>query len=266
MSFALITDSTCAISDQGRAITQVALSVREEDGKATTSQPSLAAISEAFTAAANAGAQAIVAPVLSGKLSGTASAFTTAAASSPIPVDVIDTRTAGGALGLVALVAAEAKTAASAGALAREMSAKSYTGIVVGDVKTLVRGGRLNASKATMAAALGIAPLIEMHNGELKLADTARGKKRARQRLIARAKSHVVGSAKIPNRTGQVIDLMVHCPPDDPFVEQVAEAFRDIPIRRHIVAPLPQVLTAHTGQTYWGIALAPALSDRAATA
>lgn len=260
MSFALITDSTCALTDQVRNVTQVALSVSEADGKTTTSQPSLAAITEAYQRAADAGANAIVAPVLSSKISGTASAFLTAAATSPIPVDVIDTRTAGGALGLVALVAAEAKTAAHAGALARETSAKSFTGIVVGDVKTLVRGGRLNASKATMAAALGIAPLIEMRNGELKLAEAARGKKRARARLIARAKSHVVGSAKIPNRTGQVIDLMVHCALDDPFVDQVAEAFTDIPIRRHIIAPLPPVLTAHTGESYWGIALAPALS------
>lgn len=259
MSFALITDSTCALRDQEAGIIQVPLSVSNEGGKLTTSQPSVAAISAAYRRAAEQGARAIVAPVLSGKISGTADAFATAASSSPIPVDVIDTRTAGGALGLVALVAAEAKTAKSAGALAREMSAKSFTGIVVGDVKTLVRGGRLNASKATMAAALGIAPLIEMRGGELTLAETARGKKRARARLIARAKSHVVGSAKIPNRTGQVIDLMVHCQADDPFVDQVAEAFADIPIRRHIVAPLPPVLTAHTSESYWGIALAPAL-------
>ncbi|MDO5727463.1 MAG: DegV family protein [Bowdeniella nasicola] len=259
MSFACITDSTCALTAQYDHITQVALSV-SDDGNPTTSQPPVSAIVQAYEDAAAAGARSIVAPVLSGNISGTVAAFTTAAASSPIPVDVIDTRTAGGALGLVALVAAEAENAARAGALAREMSAKSFTGIVVGDVKTLVRGGRLNASKATMAAALGITPLIEVRNGRLQLRETARGKKRARARLIARAKSHVVGSAKIPNRTGQVIDLMVHCAPDDPFADQVAQAFADIPIRRHIVAPLPAVLTAHTGEAYWAIALAPALS------
>src|SRR3954447_19496404 len=72
----------------------------------TTSQPSAAAFEDAYARAVTDGAAAIVAVVLSGKLSGTAGVARAAAAAVGVPVTVVDTQTVAMACGYAAIAAA----------------------------------------------------------------------------------------------------------------------------------------------------------------
>src|SRR3954469_17258816 len=72
----------------------------------TTSRPSPERFSEAYTAAAAAGATAVVSVHLSGAMSGTVGAARLAAEAAPVPVRVVDTGSIGMGLGFAALSAA----------------------------------------------------------------------------------------------------------------------------------------------------------------
>ncbi len=74
--------------------------------KVSTSQPAPEAFSLAYQRAAAAGAEAVVSVHLSGELSGTVAAAHAAAERAPLPVHVVDSRTAAMALGSAALAAA----------------------------------------------------------------------------------------------------------------------------------------------------------------
>lgn len=74
--------------------------------KVSTSQPAPEAFSRAYQRAAAAGADAVVSVHLSGELSGTVAAAHAAAERAPLPVHVVDSRTAAMALGSAALAAA----------------------------------------------------------------------------------------------------------------------------------------------------------------
>jgi fatty acid-binding protein DegV len=74
--------------------------------KVTTSQPAPNAFARAYARAAASGAEAVVSVHLSGELSGTVAAAHSAAERAPLPVHVIDSRTASMALGSAALAAA----------------------------------------------------------------------------------------------------------------------------------------------------------------
>ena len=74
--------------------------------RVSTSQPAPEAFSQVYARAAARGASAVVSVHLSGEMSGTVSAARSAAERAPLPVHVVDSRTAAGALGFAALAAA----------------------------------------------------------------------------------------------------------------------------------------------------------------
>ena len=76
--------------------------------EATTSQPSPAAFSEVFERAAERGADEVVSIHLDARISGTVAAAELAAARSPVPVVVVDTRTVSYGVGLCVRAAAAA--------------------------------------------------------------------------------------------------------------------------------------------------------------
>ncbi len=76
--------------------------------RVTTSQPAPAAFVQAYEQAALGGAVEVVSVHLSGELSGTVRAAGLAAQLAPLPVRVVDSRSAGLGLGLAAIAAAEA--------------------------------------------------------------------------------------------------------------------------------------------------------------
>jgi len=152
----------------------------------TTSQPSAADFEAAFAAAAESGAQSIVAVLLSGKLSGTASVAQTA--SSQIPVTVVDSGTVAMAAGYAALAAAAlAATGADANAVAaeaRRVADSSMCMFTVDSLDHLRRGGRLSPTAAALGKMLGVRPLLEVRGGEVALVDRVRTTARARATLL----------------------------------------------------------------------------------
>ncbi|WP_250506290.1 DegV family protein [Bowdeniella massiliensis] len=266
MTFALLTDSSCALPAASREVArvpiiEVPLSVEHAAGRPTTSQPSAAALLEALDRASLSGTRPVIAPVLSSKLSGTAQALRQIVVEHGADCQVIDTLTTGGTLGLAVLAASRATSPAAAAAIVREVVAKSMTQLLVGDLKPLVTGGRLTSPSAMIGTALGIVPIIDVREGQLRLAEAVRGKKRARNRMIARALTHL-GARPERAVPADGVDCFCHVPGDDPFPDEVAAALAvaDVPVRDLHVAPLPEALTVHTGQTYWGLCLAPALA------
>jgi fatty acid-binding protein DegV len=86
-----------------------------EGRRVTTSQPAPGALVEAYEQAARDGAVEVVSVHLSGELSGTVRAAGLAAQLAPLPVHVVDSRSAGMGLGFAALAAAEAARGGAAG-------------------------------------------------------------------------------------------------------------------------------------------------------
>jgi DegV family protein with EDD domain len=156
-------------------------------GSASTSRPSPRAFLDAYEAAAAAGADSVVSVHISSDMSGTVGSAMLAASQSPIPVEVVDSRSVGMALGYAALSAAvaaqqgrDAKTvAAIAGARARAGTVIFY----VDNLEHLRRGGRIGAASALLGSALAIKPLLALSDGHINPIEKVRTAARALSRL-----------------------------------------------------------------------------------
>jgi DegV family protein with EDD domain len=156
----------------------------------TTSQPSAATFEAAYAEAVAAGASAIVAVMISGKLSGTASVAQAAAHAVAVPVTVVDSGTVAMATGYAALgAAALAATGASDTEVAEEarrVAASSICMFTVDSLEYLRRGGRISPAVAAVGRVLGVRPVLEVVDGEVALVSRVRTTARARAALVAR--------------------------------------------------------------------------------
>jgi len=153
----------------------------------TTSRPSPQAFLAAYARLVDAGFDAVVSVHLSAEVSGTYDSAVLAAAESPAPVEVVDTRTL--ALGLGFAVRAAARTAATGGsvvevaAAARDVAAASRSLFYVDTLEYLRRGGRLSAARALLGSALAVKPILHVAEGRIELLEKVRTSSRARARL-----------------------------------------------------------------------------------
>lgn len=146
----------------------------------TTSQPAPEAFLQQFHAAREAGDD-VVAVLLSGTLSGTYQCARLAAEECGYDgIYLVDSRS--GSQGEAILVR-EALRLRTLGCTAREIAdeletLKSRVRIlaVVDSLKHLQKGGRLPRAVALVGGALGIRPVLSVVDGEIKLADKARGR------------------------------------------------------------------------------------------
>jgi DegV family protein with EDD domain len=153
----------------------------------TTSRPSPQAFLATYARLVDAGFDAVVSVHLSAEVSGTYDSAVLAAAESPAPVEVVDTRTL--ALGLGFAVRAAARTAATGGsvvevaAAARDVAAASRSLFYVDTLEYLRRGGRLSAARALLGSALAVKPILHVAEGRIELLEKVRTSSRARARL-----------------------------------------------------------------------------------
>lgn len=237
---------------------------------ATTSQPTPGEIAAVLEARIAAGATRVVCIHLSSALSGTcATVEATAAritAETGVPIDVVDSRTLGGALGYAVAVAAHALSAGAdasrATANARECAATSRVFLTVTDLKHLQRGGRLKAPQAAVGAALGIKPLLHIQNGEIRLLESVRGTRRAHQHLVQRALVAAGAPTQGPREPRSPVSFAVHHVGEPAEAEALAGRLRagaeeaGLAIDRLDVTPMSAVLAAHAGPGALGIAVA----------
>jgi DegV family protein with EDD domain len=156
-------------------------------GAASTSRPSPQAFLDAYEAAAAGGADAVVSVHISSDMSGTVGSAMLAASQSPIPVEVVDSRSVGMALGYAALSAAVAsqqgKDAKTVAAIARARARAATVFFYVDTLEHLRRGGRIGAASALLGSALSIKPLLALSDGHINPIEKVRTAARALSRL-----------------------------------------------------------------------------------
>ncbi len=156
----------------------------------TTAAPSPGDFTNAFNAAFDAGAGAIVCPTIGQKLSATFQSATLAAQSMPDrEIHVIDTGSTSMSTGIPALIAVEmARAGASAKEIADEVTRRlpDVDLFVSADgLEYLRKGGRLSAARAVVGTMLSVKPIITVTDGLVVMADKERSRAKARATVIA---------------------------------------------------------------------------------
>ncbi|HJQ00206.1 MAG TPA: DegV family protein [Jatrophihabitans sp.] len=158
----------------------------------TTSRPTAAEFVEVYRTALDGGAAAVVSLHLSAELSGTCDSARLAAAEfgtgTQAPVRVIDSRSAGMALGFGVLAAArQAAAGADPDAVerrAREVLDHTKALFYVDSLEWLYRGGRIGAAAARFGTALSMKPLLHLSEGRIVPLEKVRTSSKAIARLV----------------------------------------------------------------------------------
>jgi DegV family protein with EDD domain len=153
----------------------------------STSRPNPQAFLDAYTAAAQAGADSIVSLHISAEMSGTYESALLAARESPVPTEVVDSRSMAMGLGFLVLEAArrahDGADAADVAALARTRAGRSRGYFYVATLEHLRRGGRIGSAAAILGSALAIKPLLVLDDGVIAPLEKVRTSSRALARL-----------------------------------------------------------------------------------
>lgn len=238
---------------------EVAALLRKGKQQVSTSRPAPGELVQAYRQIAErTGCAAIVSMHLSSKLSGTVEAAQLAAAAvrSQIRVEVLDTRTAGMAMGYAAVSAGQA---AAAGAsveevleVARRRVEAASVYFYVGTLEHLRRGGRVTTVSAFFGSALAIKPLLTVRDGEVQLSE----KVRTRTKALARLEQRCVEAIE---RCDGPFDVAVH---HLDWVEQ-ARGLRDR-LGEHLpegvgldLVSLGAVVGVHTGPATLAVVISP---------
>ncbi|WP_030904020.1 DegV family protein [Streptosporangium amethystogenes] len=153
----------------------------------TTSRPAPRRFADAYDQAAARGATGIVSIHLSAEMSGTVEAARAGAEDSPVPVDVIDSRSIAMGLGFPVLTAAGAaaagatRTEVADAARSRAESTRSF--FYVDTLEYLRKGGRIGAAATLLGSALMIKPILHIRDGAIVPLEKVRTASRAIARL-----------------------------------------------------------------------------------
>lgn len=217
----------------------------------STAKPSPQQFLDAYTAAAEAGADSILSVHVSASLSGTYDSARLAARDSPIPVTVVDTHTIAMGLGFAALAAAAAAPTGleSAAQAARAVAAGSQVLFYVDTLEFLKRGGRIGKASAWLGGALRVKPLLHVVDGEVAPLEKARTANRALARLADLAVEAAGG------RTVQV--AVQHLQAAD-RAEAMADRLRSALHTEVTVGEVTAVMGVHVGPGVVAVTVAPA--------
>ena len=275
---AVVTDSTCDLPDQlvasaGLRVIPLTVAFGDEDFIAgvtlgtdeffdrlrstgtppTTSQPTRVWFDEAYADCADDGYDAVVSLHCSGALSGTAAVAREAASIAQLPIEVVDSRLVGGALGLAVLaahrVAQAGGSVAEVVAAAGEVRRGATSLIVVDTLEFLRRGGRLTGAQALVGTALRVKPVLHLtDDGRIEVRERTRTWSRALDRLSAlvaeAAQQTLVDVAVVhavtPDRAAQLWELL------EPRLR----------VRHRLDGEIGPVVGAHVGPGAVGVAIA----------
>jgi len=219
---AVVTDSTCDLGPEGLAaigVTAVPLKIRFGDetyrdwvdlspeqfykqlaaakSLPTTSQPTPGEFGQEYERLADEGADGIVSIHVSSKLSGTYESAVMAADKAAIPVRVIDTLTASGAIQLSITAACELRDQGAGleevEQAARETARSTELFFFLDTLDYLVKGGRAGKATGLAAVLLNIKPVLEIRGGILEPFRKSKGTRKA----IAETSAHVAERSKV---------------------------------------------------------------------
>jgi DegV family protein with EDD domain len=223
----------------------------------TTSRPSPQAFLNAYEAAAAGGANGVVSVHISSDMSGTVGSAMLAASQSPIPVEVVDSRSVGMAMGFAALSAADAArqgTDAKAVAAIASSRARAATVIFyVDNLEHLRRGGRIGAASALLGSALAIKPLLALSDGHIDPIEKVRTAARALSRLEELALQAVEAAE------GSGVDIAVHHLDSQVRASDLVDRLRGrAPSSTSVIlVELGAVVGAHVGPGTIAVAVSP---------
>ncbi len=226
----------------------------ETDRIPTTSQPAPVWFEEAYADCVDDGKDAIVSIHCSSALSGTVGLARDRGARMPIPVEVIDSRLVGGALGLAALaahrVAEDGGSVAAVVAAAERVRRTARSLIVVDSLDHLKRGGRVTGTQAALGTAMRVKPLLHLTaEGRVEVLERTRTWSRALDRVTELAVEAAAGAS--------VDMVVVHAvAPDraDELTERLS-ARLDVRERHHtLIGP---IVGTHVGPGAVGVAVVP---------
>jgi DegV family protein with EDD domain len=225
-------------------------------GTATTSRPSPEEFTAAHRAAFEAGYDGVVSLHISGELSATVEAAELAAKDAPLPVRVIDSRTAAMALGFAALAASSAGSVESAemsavAELAEARAAGSSAFFYVDTLEFLRRGGRIGSARALLGSALAMKPLLHVVDGRVEPLE----KVRTATKAIARLEEIAVECATADGGDGGGVDIAVQHLDAGVRAEALADRLRErLPGLRDVtVCGVGAVIGAHVGPGVLGV-------------
>jgi len=223
----------------------------------STSRPSPQAFLDAYEAAAARGADAVVSVHISSDMSGTVGSATLAASQSPIPVEVVDSRSVGMAMGYAALSAAvAAQQGQDAKTVAAIASARARAATVIFYVDTLEhlrRGGRIGAASALLGSALAIKPLLALSDGHINPIE----KVRTAARALSRLEELALQALDAAGESG--VDIAVHHLDSQTRASGLADRLRiRVPSSATVIlVELGAVVGAHVGPGTIAVAVSP---------
>ena len=223
----------------------------------TTSRPSPLRFLEAYTAAQEAGADAIVVATLSASMSATYESATLAAKECDVPVTVVDSRSIAMGLGFAAASGARAAMAgADAGRVASIIEQRALGSSVYFYVDTLEylrRGGRVSAARAAVGQALQVKPLLQVVDGRVERLEQVRTAGKA----LARLEDLAVAAAD-----GLDVDVAVQHLASPERADALAQRLRDrLPGAVVVEGVVGGVVGAHVGPGMVAVVVAPRVDE-----
>ena len=217
----------------------------------TTSQPSIGDFLAVYEPLVANGTE-VVSIHLSGGISGTVESARQAAEQAGGRIEVIDSETACGGLGLVVLAAARAAAGGAdlAGVAGAARSARAALKIwfAIDTLDYLQRGGRIGKAQALLGAALKIKPILSLES-EIVPVERVRTSGRAFERMVDYARSR-----KDDGADGWVVQHIQAHEQAERLVERGREIFGSEPLWVSEVGP---VIGAHVGPGLLGVGGGP---------
>ena len=276
-SVGIVTDSTCYLprgwaAERGIGVVpvQVIVSGRPYDetdddqadrvaqalrdwSTVTTSRPSPERFLRAFQAAADAGLQGVVVPTLSAAMSATHESAVMAARESPIPVQVVDSRSIAMGLGFAVLAgaraAAEGQDLDAVAAVVQQRAWAAEVMFYVDTLEYLRRGGRVSATRAAVGQALQVKPLLHVHEGKVEPLERVRTPAKA----IARLEDLAIQAAG--DREVEVaVQHLAAAERAGELADRLAARLPGVPI---VQCPVGGVVGAHVGPGMVAVVISP---------
>jgi DegV family protein with EDD domain len=223
----------------------------------TTSQPTPGEFAAEFQRLADEGAEGIVSIHISSKLSGTYASAEMAAREASVPVRVIDSYTAAGAIQLPVLAACKLRDAGASLDEVEAAARKTVAGIelffLLDTLDYLVKGGRAGRSAGLAASLLNIKPVLEVRGGIIEPFRKSKGTRKA----ISETAAHVAERSKALGPVDIVIinALVPELAAD--LEKAIVAAGTNVASLSH--SGIGAVIGTHVGPGALGVGYAPAL-------
>ncbi|HEU5367886.1 MAG TPA: DegV family protein [Ktedonobacterales bacterium] len=208
----------------------------------TTAAPPAGLFEETYRQLIRDGADGILAVQLSSVLSGTYNSAVVGAEAlkdQPVPIEVVDSRSVSGGLGLPVMAAAraarEGKSLAECKAIAEDMLARMHIYAVLDTLEFLQRGGRIGKARQLVGTLLNVKPMLTVKGGAVLPLENVRTRSKAHERI-----------AQLLEKLGP-IEIVGIAESDEEIGQQLTRAIRTVyagPIEHFRLGP---VVGTHTG-------------------